>query len=1013
MRTLLPVVLLLVLTATAAAMEPDGSILLPVQTLAPRSQRPHLQAALAGSESWRSFTREHGRWTALWNEVTGTPQRAIGPAITPARQGMLTAASAGAAGLAAVREHAAALGVDPGRLRMTRNVRAGDVWYVSFVQTHGGVDVLLSEVELRFSPAGNLLAFGSVFYPGLSVATVPVLEADAAAERATDGLTGATGRATGRLFVLPVSDGDGFRAHLVREVAVERADPPGVWLAFVDAHTGTVLWRHNRVRSTDVTGRVRADVQLLLPTDPYDRVPLSSQDVLLGGLTVTSDSAGAFRGDPGAPVTLTARLTGPAVDVQRVDGPDAEITLAVAPGDSVEVLWTDANSHPAERDAFYHTNVIHDYITTLDPAFTTISYRMPCVVNINQTCNAFWNGVGINFFVAGNGCPNTAQMPDVVFHEYGHGINDKLYEQLGSPFGMINGATHEGLADVASAVITDDPRIGLGFFGPGTILRSIENTFRYPENASTSPHSTGLILAGALWDVRRSVSADVFRRLSHFAKYGLPDDPNTGLAFGEWFVEVLVADDDDGNLANGTPHAQAILTAFDAHGIGSALIFGRSFSHTPIPSSADTTVSFTAEWSLSGIPGIAPDSVRLVYSTDDFQTVTVVPGTSAGGTDYSAVIPPQSSGSVVEYYISAFDGVGRQSYRFPATAPATAYRFLVGSIPTAAGRIYAATGAAPVLHTLNPSSGASSPVGSLGTTVVHTFSIHPRSRELYALTGGGDGSVLARVSPDRGDAFTAAVIPVPNLRAFAFGGGDTLFAGDGSGRIFRVLLSTMDTAFVGSTSGVVYASLAFHPHTGELWASVRPPVGMKDAIYRVNRGTGQASLVGRTGDGRQTWGLTFTPGGELIGLKGQGVQENTIILIDQDSARGTLIGATGLTGLVAIAMRSDSAAVTDVPGEPAGLPEAFTLSANYPNPFNPATRLELRLARPATVRVTVHDALGRDVAVLAQGEMGAGVHPLVFDAARFASGVYFARMSALPLDGGPSARSIIRMLLLR
>src|SRR5262245_64027036 len=96
-------------------------------------------------------------------------------------------------------------------------------------------------------------------------------------------------------------------------------------------------------------------------------------------------------------------------------------------------------------------------------------------------------------------------MPDVVYHEYGHGVNDNVYVAAGSPFGMFNGALHEGLADVVAAFIQDDPVIGNGFFGPGTALRSIQNTNRWPDDASSDPHETGVIVAGAMWDLRQSL----------------------------------------------------------------------------------------------------------------------------------------------------------------------------------------------------------------------------------------------------------------------------------------------------------------------------------------------------------------------------------------------------------------------------------------------------------------------------------------------------------------------------
>lgn len=71
--------------------------------------------------------------------------------------------------------------------------------------------------------------------------------------------------------------------------------------------------------------------------------------------------------------------------------------------------------------------------------------------------------------------------------------------------------------------------------------------------------------------------------------------------------------------------------------------------------------------------------------------------------------------------------------------------------------------------------------------------------------------------------------------------------------------------------------------------------------------------------------------------------------------------------------------------------------AGYPNPFNPSTTLHFRLPRDGAVTVSVHDAAGRLVRTLLQGDLGAGPHELVFDGRddggrALASGVYFARI---------------------
>ena len=44
-------------------------------------------------------------------------------------------------------------------------------------------------------------------------------------------------------------------------------------------------------------------------------------------------------------------------------------------------------------------------------------------VNLNQTCNAYWNGSTLNFFKSGGGCANTGEIAGVSLHEFGHGID--------------------------------------------------------------------------------------------------------------------------------------------------------------------------------------------------------------------------------------------------------------------------------------------------------------------------------------------------------------------------------------------------------------------------------------------------------------------------------------------------------------------------------------------------------------------------------------------------------------
>lgn len=78
----------------------------------------------------------------------------------------------------------------------------------------------------------------------------------------------------------------------------------------------------------------------------------------------------------------------------------------------------------------------------------------------------------------------------------------------------------------------------------------------------------------------------------------------------------------------------------------------------------------------------------------------------------------------------------------------------------------------------------------------------------------------------------------------------------------------------------------------------------------------------------------------------------------------------------------------------AGVPERFALHAAYPNPFNPSATLRFEVPEAAHVRLTVHDALGREVAVLVNGPVEAGSHTARFEAGALPSGVYLARLTS-------------------
>jgi len=98
-------------------------------------------------------------------------------------------------------------------------------------------------------------------------------------------------------------------------------------------------------------------------------------------------------------------------------------------------------------------------------------------------------------------------------------------------------------------------------------------------------------------------------------------------------------------------------------------------------------------------------------------------------------------------------------------------------------------------------------------------------------------------------------------------------------------------------------------------------------------------------------------------------------------------------------------ALTGVNSLSGEIPKEFKLYDNYPNPFNPVTRIKFDIASNTQVTLVVYDIVGRVVATLVDQELVAGIYETSFEGSNLSSGVYFYRLNA------GSYTSIKRMIL--
>jgi hypothetical protein len=82
------------------------------------------------------------------------------------------------------------------------------------------------------------------------------------------------------------------------------------------------------------------------------------------------------------------------------------------------------------------------------------------------------------------------------------------------------------------------------------------------------------------------------------------------------------------------------------------------------------------------------------------------------------------------------------------------------------------------------------------------------------------------------------------------------------------------------------------------------------------------------------------------------------------------------------------------------LPGSYKLLQNYPNPFNPTTSISYQLPANSFATIRVSDVLGREVAILVNGEEAPGSYSVQWDGSNSPSGVYFFRLEARRTDDG-------------
>ncbi|MEM7482175.1 MAG: hypothetical protein AAF481_13445 [Acidobacteriota bacterium] len=514
---------------------------------------------------------------------------------------------------------------------------------------------------------------------------------------------------------------EGKRHRLVWEMMAQREGVVGTWMTQVDAVTGEILQYGDVNQYGWIRGGIYPNTwtdpeeNRPMPLVDIGGGQFSSVNGIYteGGTPLTAPLIGARVsisdrcGTPGAP-SVTADGSGVVDFGEGPPNPDGDAdctTNGVGENGGLH------NTHAA-RSAYYSISRFKEKAKSWLPGNSWVDGSHQVRVNINSVCNAYWSPPGgfNGFFQEGFyqtlHCFNTGEVNGIFLHEVGHGLDQNDAQ------GSADGGTGESYADVVSMFGTHNscngPEFwdmlcnGYGFpcttctgirdsdyakhtdgggspqavpFTPANFVASCPNSAFTIGVCGRSGHCESHVSSGAIWDlVTRKMGPVMGEDLAWFLAerdwmLGMQIATNhfncnsstfasDGCAATSWFNAMLAADDDDGNLANGTPNAAFIFEAFNDHAIacGSA---GDAANQNSGSCTALPTPTLTAT-----VPG-SDDQIDLSWTASAGAAgYAVLKSQNACGSDYQQVAVIAAGTTV----FSDLDVIPSQQYSYRVVA---------------------------------------------------------------------------------------------------------------------------------------------------------------------------------------------------------------------------------------------------------------------------------------------------------------------------------------------------------
>ncbi|MFC2154694.1 hypothetical protein ACFLRC_04365, partial [Candidatus Altiarchaeota archaeon] len=464
----------------------------------------------------------------------------------------------------------------------TDNLPNNDIsQYLYYKQYYEGIPVYGSYVLAAYKN-GKIVQVKSKFFEGIEIDTSYVVSLEEATEiaRQEEGIPGNIVPLKAELIVFPVRVGDGTEHIFSWEILFPMsAETGGSWIFIIDADTGDVV-RYWDSAVSQVSGTVTGSIYPALASDDLVNVNFENEHVYIKqgsntlGNSTTNLTGGYIVDGISGNVDVFSQLKGPYVQVMQGNytTPGVNYTQAITAPGTQNWNWSDYDTSTdfEESNMFYHINQIRQFYNGEDPLdIPQMDFMMNATVGgecNGEVCNAFYmnpeqglcfgEGDGVN-------CDNLALYSDVIYHEYTHGVVDQIYNTSDEnlPYIDESGAMNEAWADYFACTINNNSVMAEGAL---TSSRDLNNTNRFLDDWVNEVHVDSVMMSGALWDMRAALGKDTTNALVMGAMKQLPT------SFSEELDDILISDDDNANLADGTPNIDEICQAFyDNHDISS------------------------------------------------------------------------------------------------------------------------------------------------------------------------------------------------------------------------------------------------------------------------------------------------------------------------------------------------------------------------------------------------------------------------------------------------------------